>query len=276
MKSNLAILSSDQKSIDFIKKNQISDVLNLYANSSRNIESAEIFANSYNFEKYYGSYEDLINDKGVEFILNFLPSGIKFEYTYLCLKNNIKVITDYPIISNSNDLEHFEELINSKLINNLFLIDETNIKKLYEQSVNQNIISFTKYFHQSYKLKNSLDNEDVLFELCPELFYLIYKYRSQKISIFKKDVIIDKITRKISYFKCDIKINKNLEVKVLLNGNNSDNQLSNRTNKEKFILDKSLYNTKELNYFINSKNSFENLSIFTYYPFKLFQEVLNE
>ena len=276
MKINLAILSSDQKSIDFIKKNQISDVLNLYANSSRNIESAEIFADSYNFEKYYGSYEDLIKDKGVDFILNFLPSGIKFEYTYLCLKNNIKVITDYPIISNSNDLEHFEELINSKLINNLFLVDEINIKKLYEQSVNQNIISFTKYFHQSYKLKNSLDNQDVLFELCPELFYLIYKYRSQKISIFKKDVIIDKITRKISYFKCDIKINKNLDVKVLLNGNNSDNQLSNRTNEEKFILDKSLYNTKELNYFINSKNSFENLSIFTYYPFKLFQEVLNE
>ena len=276
MKSNLAILSSDQKSIDFIKKNQISDILNLYANSSRNIESAEIFADSYNFEKYYGSYEDLINDKCVDFILNFLPSGIKFEYTYLCLKNNIKVITDYPIISNSNDLEHFEELINSKLINNLFLIDEINIKKLYEQSVNQNIISFTKYFHQSYKLKNSLDNEDVLFELCPELFYLIYKYRSQKISIFKKDVILDKITRKISYFKCDININKNLDVKVLLNGNNSDNQLSNRMNEEKFILDKSLYNTKELNYFIKSKNSFENLSIFTYYPFKLFQEVLNE
>ena len=276
MKSNLAILSSDQKSIEFIKNNQISNVLNLYANSSRNIESAEIFADSYNFKKYYGSYEELINDKGVDFILNFLPSGIKFEYTYLCLKNNIKVITDYPIISNSNDLEYFEELIDSKLINNLFLIDEINIKKLYEESVNRNIISLTKYFHQSYKLKNSLDNEDVLFELCPELFYLIYKYRSQKISIFNKDIIIDKITRKISYFKCDIKINKNLDVKVLLNGNNSDNQLSNRKNEEKLILDKSLYNTKELNYFINSKNSFENLSIFTYYPFKLFQEVLNE
>ena len=276
MKSNLAILSSDQKSIDFIKNNQISKVLNLYANSSRNIESAEIFADSYNFKKYYGSYEDLIKDKGVDFILNFLPSGIKFEYIYLCLKNNIKVITNYPIISNPNDLVHFEELINSKLINNLFLIDDINIKNLYEESINQNIISLTKHFNKSHKLKNSLDNEDVLFELCPDLFYLIYQYRNQEISFFNKNVIIDNITNKLSYFKCDIRINKNLCINVLLNSNNSNTRLSNKPNEERFILNKPLYNRKELNYFINSKNSFENLSFFTYYPFKLFQEVLNE
>ena len=56
MKSNLAILSSDQKSIDFIKKNKLSNSLNLYANSSRNIEVAQLFADTHNFKKYYGSY----------------------------------------------------------------------------------------------------------------------------------------------------------------------------------------------------------------------------
>ena len=80
MKSNLAILSSDQKSIDFIKKNKLSNKLNLFANSSRNTEVAQAFCMSHNFNKYYGSYEDLIYDKEVDFILNFLPSGIKFEY----------------------------------------------------------------------------------------------------------------------------------------------------------------------------------------------------
>mgnify|MGYP005739504421 CR=1 FL=1 len=109
MKSNLAILSSDQKSIDFIKKNKLSSTLNLYANSSRNIEVAHKFAKTHNFKKYYGAYEDLIKDKGVDIVLNFLPSGIKFEYIYLCLKNNIKVITDYPIISNSNDLKYYNK-----------------------------------------------------------------------------------------------------------------------------------------------------------------------
>tara|TARA_B100000963_G_scaffold321026_1_gene303991 strand:+ start:13 stop:585 length:573 start_codon:yes stop_codon:yes gene_type:complete len=180
MKSNLAILSSDHKSIDFIKKNNLSNTMNLYANCSRNIEVAQIFAETHNFKKYYGSYEELINDKDIDIILNFLPSGIKFEYIYLCLKNNIKVITDYPIISNSNDLTYLNNLINTKLINNLFLIDEINIKKLHEDSTKQNIIFFSKSFHETNKRENSLDKRDVLFELCPELFYLIYKYRQKK------------------------------------------------------------------------------------------------
>jgi len=275
MKSNLAILSSDQKSIDFIKNNKLSNLLNLYANSSRNIEVAQIFAEKHKFKKYYGSYEDLINDKNIDIILNFLPSGIKFEYIYLCLKNNIKVITDYPIISNSNDLKYFKNLINTKSINNLFLIDETNIKKLYEKSTKKNTVFYTKSFNEHNKRENSLDNRDVLFELCPELFYLIYKYREQKISILNKEKIFDKITNRLSFYKCSIEINKVLKIYVTL-GTNSGANLTIEDNQIDFNLNKPLFNTQELKSFVNSKNSFENLSIFTYYPYKLFQEVLYE
>ena len=275
MKSNLAILSSDQKSIDFIKKNKLSSTLNLYANSSRNIEAAQKFAETHNFKKYYGTYEDLIRDKGVDFILNFLPTGIKFEYIYLCLKNNIKVITDYPIVSNSNDLKYYNKLINSKLIYNLFLIDETNIKKLYEVSLKQNIINYTKSFKDLNKFENSLYSRDVLFELCPELFYLIYQYREKKISIFKKDIILDKITNKLTNFKCSIEINGDLKINVTLTSN-LDNNLNNLDKKKEFMPNMLIYNLKDLISFVNSKNSFENLSIFAYYPYKLFQEVLYE
>jgi len=275
MKSNLAILSSDQKSIDFIKKNKLSSTLNLYANSSRNIEAAQKFAETHNFKKYYGTYEDLIRDKGVDFILNFLPTGIKFEYIYLCLKNNIKVITDYPIVSNSNDLKYYNKLINSKLIYNLFLIDETNIKKLYEVSLKQNIINYTKSFKDLNKFENSLYSRDVLFELCPELFYLIYQYREKKISIFKNDIILDKITNKLTNFKCSIEINGDLKINVTLTSN-LDNNLNNLDKKKEFMPNMLIYNLKDLISFVNSKNSFENLSIFAYYPYKLFQEVLYE
>ena len=275
MKSNLAILSSEQKSIDFIKKNKLSSTLNLYANSSRNIEVAQKFAETHNFKKYYGAYEDIIKDKGVDIVLNFLPSGIKFEYIYLCLKNNIKVITDYPIVSNSNDLKYYNKLINSKLIGNLFLIDETNIKKLYEDSLKQNIINYTKSFQNLNKFKNSLYSRDVLFELCPDLFYLIYKYREKKISIFKYEKTLDKITNKLSNFNCCIEINDNLKINVKLTSNLDNN--SNKLDKQKeFMPNMPIYNLKDLNSFVNSKNSFENLSIFTYYPYKLFQEVLYE
>ena len=276
MKSNLAILSSDQKSIDFIKKNKLSNTLSLYANSSRNTEVAQAFCKSNNFNKYYGSYEDLIYDKEVKFILNFLPSGIKFEYIYLCLKNNIKVITDYPIISSSNDLEYFNELAESKLINNLFLINEINFKKLYEESTNQNAITYVKNFQYSNDFKNSLDTKDVLFDLCPDLFYLIYKYRNEKITILIKDKSIDKITNKINSLKCEIEINEQLKIKIMLKSNIFNTDTAIKSKEGTFKTNKTLYNSEDLSSFVNSKNSFENLSIFTYYPYKLFQEVLYE
>ncbi len=276
MKSNLAILSSDQKSIDFIKKNKLSNTLNLYANSSRNTEAAQAFCKSHKFNKYYGSYEDLIYDNEVDFILNFLPSGIKFEYIYLCLKNNIKVITNYPIISSSNDLEYFNELIESKLINNLFLINEINFKKLYEDSINQNAITYIKNFQYSNDFKNSLDAKDVLFDLCPDLFYLIYKYRNEKIKILIKDKNIDKITNKINSLKCEIEIKEQLKIKIMLKINIFNTNTAIKSKEGTFKTNKTLYNSVDLISFINSKNSFENLSIFTYYPYKLFQEVLYE
>ena len=114
-----------------------------------------------------------------------------------------------------------------------------------------------------------------MFELCPDLFYLIYKYREKKISIFKYEKILDKITNKLSNFNCSIEINVNLKINVTLTSNLDNN--SNKLDKQKeFMPNMPIYNLKDLNSFVNSKNSFENLSIFTYYPYKLFQEVLYE
>ncbi len=109
MKSNLAVLSSDKKTIRFIKNNNLENLFNLYANSSRNTDDAKIFSETHGFEKYFGSYEDLIEDSNIEYIINFLPTGIKFEYTYLALKKNKRVISNYPIISNKNELLGYQE-----------------------------------------------------------------------------------------------------------------------------------------------------------------------
>ena len=70
MKSNLAVLSSDNKTIQFVKNNNLEDLCNLYANSSRNTDDAKLFSENHGFEKYYGSYEDLIDDSNIEYIIN--------------------------------------------------------------------------------------------------------------------------------------------------------------------------------------------------------------
>ena len=62
----------------------------------------------------------------------------------------------------------------------------------------------------------------------------------------------------------------------MLKSNIFNTDIAIKSKEETFKTNKTLYNNVDLNSFVNSKNSFENLSIFTYYPYKLFQEVLYE
>ena len=53
MKSNVADLSSDNKTNQFIKNNNVEELCNLYANSSRNTDDAKSLSNNQSFKKYY-------------------------------------------------------------------------------------------------------------------------------------------------------------------------------------------------------------------------------
>ena len=276
MKSNLAILSSDQKSINFIKDFNLDRYCNLYANCSRNVEDAERFSKKYNFSKYYGSYEELIGNKKIDFIINFLPSGIKFEYTYLCLKNNLKVITDYPVISNKSELNSYEEIIKNDLISNIFLIDNLGFSKFFKSSSSSKYITYYKNISKSNSFDNSLSNKDIVYELCPDLFYFINQYQNSDIKITIFDRVKDKITDKNCFLNCMITINSSFRIHATLNNADINNTHSGYKITNLNEINKSLFNLEELIKFIKLKKPFDNLSYFQYYPFKLFNEVLNE
>ncbi len=276
MKSNLAILSSNKKSIDFLNELNLIKICNLYANCSRNIFDAEKFSKEYGFSKYYGSYEDLINDKNIDIILNFLPSGIKFEYSYLCLKRGIKVITDYPIISSKDELSFYDEIIKQGFIKNLFLIDNCNFKKISNVFSNSKRFIYFKSFNDDLLEKNSLSNLDILYELSPDLFFLLNQFNKNKIKVDILDIEKDKITKKINFLNCHILIDGNLKIHVFLNNGNKSNKFTTFNSK---VINEQITNIKnkdELINFIMDKKPFDNLSEFQYYPFKLFHEVLNE
>ena len=276
MKSNLAILSSNKKSIDFLNDLNLIRICNLYANCSRNIIDAEKFSKEYAFSKYYGSYEDLINDKNIDIVLNFLPSGIKFEYSYLCLKRGIKVITDYPIISSKEELFFYDEIIKQGFIKNLFLIDNNNFKKISNVFSNSKRFLYYKSFGGDLLENNSLSNLDILYELSPDLFFLLNQFYEYKIKIDILDIEKDKITKKINFLNCHIIIDGSLKIHVFLNNGNKANKFS-TFNSE--VINKQTTNIKnkdELINFITDKKPFDNFAEFQYYPFKLFQEVLHE
>jgi hypothetical protein len=271
MKSNLAVLSSDNKTIQFIKNNNLQDLCNLYANSSRNTDVAKIFSENYGFEKYYGSYEDLIEDDNIEYIVNFLPTGIKFEYTYLALKKNKKIITNYPIISNQNELTDYQELKDLGSMSNLFLVDDQNFKKFYNESKDKKFISYMLTFKQDQY--NNLSSQDILFDLTPDLFFFMDQNKQLKPSIKSLIIKKDKITQKISFLSCEIDFEKKKILQIILdNGDPKNSHYCEYFSSNSVILE-DLYNKDELFKFIQKK-PFDNRSDFQYYPFKLFQEVL--
>ena len=276
MKSNLAILSSDKKSINLIKNLNLNKFCNLYANCSRNVNVAEKFSKEYNFTKYYGSYEELLEDQDIDYLINFLPPGIKFEYTYLFLKKKIKVITDYPVISTINELDYYDEIIKNDLISNLFLIDNLDYSNFYKKSLNYKFITYYKKIGKNQNLDNSLSTSDILFELSPDLFFFINKYKNFNIKVTVFDKVNDKITNKINFLRCLITIDSSIRLHVIIDNSHIDNSHIcygiDNTNEFK----DSIFNRENLINFINSKKPFDNLSDFQYYPFKLFQGVFNE
>ena len=271
MKSNLAVLSSDNKTIQFIRNNNLEDLCNLYANSSRNTDDAKLFSENHGFEKYYGSYEDLIEDSNIGYIVNFLPTGIKFEYTYLALKKNKKIISNYPIISNKNELEGYQELKNLGLMPNLFLVDDQNFKNFYNNSKDKKFVSYLLTFKQDHY--NNLSSQDILFDLTPDLFFFIDQYSQFKPSIKSLIIKKDKITQKISFLSCVIDFEKKKILQIILDNGDPENSHYCEYFASKSIISEDLFNKDELFKFIGKK-SFDNRSDFQYYPFKLFQEVL--
>ena len=271
MKSNLAVLSSDNKTIQFIKNNNLKDLCNLYANSSRNTDDAKLFSENHDFERYYGSYEDLIEDNKIEYIINFLPTGIKFEYTFLALKKNKRIISNYPIISNKNELDGYQELKDLGLMSNLFLVDDQNFKNFYNVSKDKKFVSYLLTFKQDQY--NNLSSQDILFDLTPDLFFFIDQYKQFNPSIKSWMIKKNKITQKISFLSCVIDFEKKKILQIILDNGDPENSHYCEYISSNSIISEDLFNKDELFKFIGKK-SFDNRSDFQYYPFKLFQEVL--
>ena len=124
----------------------------------------------------------------------------------LALKKNKKIISNYPIISNKNELEGYQELKNLGLMPNLFLVDDQNFKNFYNDSKDKKFVSYLLTFKQDQY--NNLSSQDILFDLTPDLFFFIDQYNQFKPSIKSLMIKKDKITQKISFLSCVIDFEK--------------------------------------------------------------------
>lgn len=73
----------------------------LYAVASRSGEKAEKFGKSYGAERFYGSYEELSEDKSVDLIYIATPHAFHSEIALMCLDKGKNVLIEKPAAVNS-------------------------------------------------------------------------------------------------------------------------------------------------------------------------------
>ena len=86
------------------------DDIKCYAIASRNIKKAQEFAARYGFEKAYGSYEELAEDKNVDLIYIATPHSHHYQHIKLCLMNNKNVLCEKAFTANSDQAKEVVSL----------------------------------------------------------------------------------------------------------------------------------------------------------------------
>lgn len=92
----------------------------LFAIGSRDYRKAQEFANQYNAQRIYGSYQELVNDPEVDIIYIATPHNLHFENTMFCLENGKSVLCEKPFAVNEKEVRQMIEKAGEK---NLFLME---------------------------------------------------------------------------------------------------------------------------------------------------------
>ena len=73
----------------------------IQAVGSRNLKKAQEFGQSYQVNKSYGSYEDLVRDPDIDIIYVATPHNFHLQHSLLCLENGKAVLCEKPITVNA-------------------------------------------------------------------------------------------------------------------------------------------------------------------------------
>lgn len=86
------------------------DDISLYAIASRDYEKAVSFAEKYNVEKAYGSYEELVMDDNIDLVYIATPHSHHFEHMKLCIEKGKHVLCEKAFTANAKEAEEILSL----------------------------------------------------------------------------------------------------------------------------------------------------------------------
>ncbi len=112
-KVNWAILGPGTIAADFAKAiNEVNG--RIYAVGARSIEKAKDFADKYDVEKIYGSYDEMLKDDKINVVYISTPHCNHYEYIMKSLHNNKNVLCEKAITVNGNQLNEIVNLAEEK------------------------------------------------------------------------------------------------------------------------------------------------------------------
>lgn len=82
-----------------------SELYEVTAIGSRSLEKAKATAAQLGIPKYYGSYEEVINDPDVDVIYNPLPNDLHVPYTLKCIQAGKHVLCEKPFALHASDIQ---------------------------------------------------------------------------------------------------------------------------------------------------------------------------
>ena len=143
--------------------------INLYAVASRDIQRAKEFSEKWKFEKYYGSYKDLISDPKVDAVYIANPHSFHYSSVIDCLEGGKHVLCEKPVACNLDQLTKMIEKAKEK---KLFFMEAMwtafnpcikKVKKIIEEGK----IGEVKHIESSFYIRFEKDLKSRLWN--PEL-----------------------------------------------------------------------------------------------------------
>ncbi len=87
-----------------------------YCVAARDLKRAEEFKNQYGFEKAYGSYEEMLEDKEVELIYVATPHSHHAEHIKMCINHGKAVLCEKAFTANAKEAEEVLNLAKEKKV----------------------------------------------------------------------------------------------------------------------------------------------------------------
>ena len=138
---------------------QMGNEAQIVACGSSNMEHAAAFAKEFHIEKYYGTYEELVQDEDVDVIYIATPNTMHVENMKMCIEAGKNVLCEKPFTTNADDAREIFRLAKEKkvFVMEAFWISMLPIHKKIAELVNSGVIGEVQHIRAEYGFPVSVE-----------------------------------------------------------------------------------------------------------------------